>query len=129
MAAVAPVAIVLATLFLLERDEEHRSAGRSCALTLHERRRGAAIATGSSSSPLFLFLYSFAPGFGTPLYYLMTDELQFSQSYIGILGSIASAGWIAGALLHRWLLRRMSSKALLYLSIVLGTRRRRRSCC
>ena len=28
---------------------------------------------------LFLFLYSFAPGFGTPLYYFMTDELKFSQ--------------------------------------------------
>ena len=25
---------------------------------------------------LFLFLYAFAPGFGTPLYYFMTDELQ-----------------------------------------------------
>ena len=70
---------------------------------------------------LFLFLYSFAPGFGTPLYYFMTDELKFSQSYIGVLGSIASAGWIVGALVHRWLLRRMNSKALLYLSIVLGT--------
>jgi predicted MFS family arabinose efflux permease len=70
---------------------------------------------------LFLFLYSFAPGFGTPLYYFMTDELRFSQSYIGILGSIASAGWIAGALLHRWLLWKMSSKALLYVSILLGT--------
>ena len=70
---------------------------------------------------LFLFLYSFAPGFGTPLYYFMTDELKFSQSYIGILGSIASAGWIVGALVHRWFLRRMNSKALLYLSIVFGT--------
>jgi predicted MFS family arabinose efflux permease len=70
---------------------------------------------------LFLFLYSFAPGFGTPLYYFMTDELKFSQSYIGILGSIASAGWIAGALVHRYFLSKMSSKALLYLSIVLGT--------
>jgi hypothetical protein len=70
---------------------------------------------------LFLFLYSFAPGFGTPLYYHMTDALHFSQAYIGVLGSIASAGWIAGAVLHRLLLRRMSSKALLTLSIVLGT--------
>jgi predicted MFS family arabinose efflux permease len=69
----------------------------------------------------FLFLYSFAPGFGTPLYYYMTDELKFSQSYIGILGSIASAGWIVGALLHRWLLATMSTKNQLYLSIVLGT--------
>ena len=69
----------------------------------------------------FLFLYSFAPGFGTPLYYFMTDELKFSQAYIGILGAISSAGWIAGALVHRWLLARMSPKALLNLSIVLGT--------
>jgi predicted MFS family arabinose efflux permease len=51
----------------------------------------------------------------------MTDELKFSQSYIGILGAIASAGWIAGALVHRFLLRGMSAKALLTLSIVLGT--------
>ena len=49
----------------------------------------------------------------------MTDELRFSQSYIGILGAIASAGWIAGALVHRFLLRGMGSKALLTLSIVL----------
>ena len=36
---------------------------------------------------LFLFLYAFAPGFGTPLYYHMTDALDFSQAYIGVLGS------------------------------------------
>jgi predicted MFS family arabinose efflux permease len=69
---------------------------------------------------VFLFLFSFAPGFGTPLYFFMTDELKFSQSYIGILGSITSAGWIAGALIHRLLLRKITSKALLYLSITLG---------
>jgi predicted MFS family arabinose efflux permease len=51
----------------------------------------------------------------------MTDTLHFSQAYIGVLGSIASAGWIAGAVLHRLLLRRMSSRALLTLSILLGT--------
>jgi hypothetical protein len=69
----------------------------------------------------FLFLYSFAPGFGTPLYYHMTDTLHFSQSYIGVLGSIASAGWIAGAVVHRWLLPRVGAGSLLYLSILLGT--------
>src|SRR5213078_72065 len=68
----------------------------------------------------FLFLYAFAPGFGTPLYYHMTDTLGFSQAYIGVLGAIASAGWIAGAVVHRWLLRRVSPKALLTVSIVLG---------
>lgn len=46
---------------------------------------------------LFLFLYYLNPGFGTPLYYHMTDRLKFSQDYIGILGAINSAGWIVGA--------------------------------
>src|SRR5262249_41469694 len=43
------------------------------------------------------------------------------QGYIGILGSITSAGWIVGALLYRRLFGDLSSKRLLQLSIVLGT--------
>jgi MFS family permease len=119
VAAVAPVAIILASLFLL--NERKTKANR-----IEMKRTLQSIVAASRSTKLyivalFLFLFSFAPGFGTPLYYFMTDELKFSQAYIGILGSIASAGWIAGALIHRWCLRKMNSKALLYLSIVLGT--------
>jgi MFS family permease len=119
IAAVAPIAMVLASLFLLDERKVTASG-------LEMRRTFQSIVAASKSAKLyivalFLFLYSFAPGFGTPLYYFMTDELKFSQSYIGILGSIASAGWIAGAVAHRWFLRKMSSKALLYFSIVLGT--------
>jgi MFS family permease len=119
MAAVAPVAMMLATLYLL--DEEKTPINRAEMLrTL--RSTVAALASGRLYVvAVFLFLYSFAPGFGTPLYYYMTDDLKFSQSYIGILGAIASAGWIVGALAHRWLLGAMSTKNQLYLSIVLGT--------
>ena len=119
VAAIAPIAVILASLFLL-------SEKKSATNRLEMLRTLQSVLTALKSPKLylvalFLFLYSFAPGFGTPLYYFMTDELKFSQSYIGILGSIASAGWIVGALVHRWFLWRMSSKALLYLSIVLGT--------
>ena len=119
MAAIAPIAVILASVFLLSerKSPANRLEMRSPFTASSRRCRSPKLYLVA----LFLFLYSFAPGFGTPLYYFMTDELKFSQSYIGILGSIASAGWIAGALAHRWLLRRMSSKALLYLSIVLGT--------
>jgi MFS family permease len=119
VAAVAPIAVIFASLFLLS---ERKS--RASRLEMQRTFRGIVTALKSTNLYLvafFLFLYSFAPGFGTPLYYFMTDELKFSQSYIGILGSIASAGWIAGALVYRWLLSKMTSKALLYLSIVLGT--------
>jgi predicted MFS family arabinose efflux permease len=51
----------------------------------------------------------------------MTDDLKFSQGYIGILGSISSGGWIVGALLYRKFLEGLSSKNLLNLSIALGT--------
>jgi predicted MFS family arabinose efflux permease len=119
LAAVAPVAVIPGTLFLLKENRVKVSRAE-VRRTLHSVV-AALKSTNLYIVALFLFLYSFAPGFGTPLYYFMTDTLAFSQEYIGILGSIASAGWIAGALLHRWLLRRMSPRSLLYLSIVLGT--------
>jgi MFS family permease len=49
---------------------------------------------------LFLVLWNFSPGFGIPIYYLMTDTLKFSQSFIGHLGAISSAGSILGAWLY-----------------------------
>ena len=69
----------------------------------------------------FLFLYYLSPGLGTPLYYHMTDDLKFSQEYIGILGSISSAGWIAGALLYRRFFKGITARTLLNLSILFGT--------
>ena len=119
IAALAPAAILIATPLLLRepRSEINRQA-------LADTLQGIVAAVRSRRLWLvaaFLFLYFFAPGFGTPLYYYMTDSLRFSQAYIGVLGSIAAAGWIAGALVHRFFLRGMDAKSLLYLSIVLGT--------
>jgi predicted MFS family arabinose efflux permease len=70
---------------------------------------------------VFVFLYYFSPGFATPLYYHMTDNLKFSQGYIGILGSISSAGWVVGALLYKRLFGGLSLKTLLNVSIAFGT--------
>jgi MFS family permease len=119
IAAAAPLVVVVATPLLLE--ESRTQVSRE---TFRITWRG--ILAALRSRPLwlvaaFLFLFAFAPGFGTPLYYYMTDRLHFSQSYIGTLGSIAAAGWIAGAVLHRCLLRRLDVATLLYLSIVLDT--------
>lgn len=68
----------------------------------------------------FLFLYYFSPGFGTPLYFQMTDHLHFSQGFIGLLGSIGSGGWILGGIIYRIWLHRLSRLALLRLSILGG---------
>ena len=119
MVAVAPFAVILGTLSLFPEPRvsinvagmRNTLAGLSAAF---KRRELWIIA-------LFIFLYYFSPGFATPLYFYMTDKLHFSQAYIGILGSIASAGWVVGALLYRRLFDGLTLKWLLNLSIVFGT--------
>ncbi len=68
----------------------------------------------------FLFFYYFSPGIDTPLYFYMTDRLKFSQQFIGALGSIQAAGWIAAALLYGVVLQHLTLKSLLNLSILTG---------
>jgi len=116
--AVAPLIVVFASVFLIRE-------ARSRVDFPEMRRTFASLVTALTLRDLwlialFLFVYYLNPGLGTPLYYHMTDDLKFSQEYIGILGSISSAGWIAGALLYRWLLKGITAKTLLNLSIVLG---------
>ncbi|MBN9561727.1 MAG: MFS transporter [Alphaproteobacteria bacterium] len=119
IAAAAPLSAALGVLLLV--DEERTGID-----TAELRRTLGALVTALRSRRLyliggFLFLYYFSPGFGTPLYFHLTDDLRFSQGYIGTLSAIGAAGWIAGALLHRWFLERLSSRALLNLSILGGT--------
>ena len=73
--------------------------GRRCT-SQHVRRRRRCVqkARALDRRRCFRFSTTSAPALSTPLYYVMTDNLKFSQGYIGILGSIASAGWIVGAL-------------------------------
>ena len=116
---VAPFLAVFGTLFLISEERSRadlvqlKATFRGLLTSLH--RRELWLIGG------FLFLYYFNPGFGTPLYYYMTDELRFSQQFIGLLGAVSSAGWVAGALIYRWALRGMTSRALVYLSIIYGT--------
>jgi MFS family permease len=117
--AAAPAAVLLGTLLLVREEPMHLDAG-----TLRSTIDGLADALKKRELWIvgsFLFLYYFSPGLATPLYYAMTDNLKFPQGFIGLLGSITSAGWIAGALLYPRLLENLSSKRLLNLSIALGT--------
>ncbi len=119
LVAVAPFAVILAALLLSAEQkstvnvEELKKTFRSL-LTAFRTRELWIVG-------LFLFLYYFSPGFATPLYYHLTDELRFSQAYIGILGSISSAGWIVGALLYHRFFGGLTTRRLLNLSIALGT--------
>jgi MFS family permease len=117
--AVAPLAVVVGTVLLL--DEPRTPANLAEFKKTLSGLRATFTVRDLWLIAAFLFLYYLNPGFGTPLYYHMTDNLKFSQDYIGMLGAISSAGWIAGALLYRRFLKRLTSKALLNFSILLGT--------
>ncbi len=68
----------------------------------------------------FLFCYYFSPGFGTPLYFQLTDVLKFSQGFIGFLSAVTALGWIAGGLLYRFALWRLPRRRLLNVSLLGG---------
>jgi MFS family permease len=69
----------------------------------------------------FLAFWNFSPGFGTPLYYYMVNQLHFSQMFIGTLGMWGSIGSAAGAAMFMfWLHGRLDLKKLIYLSVVFG---------
>jgi MFS family permease len=117
--AVAPFAVVVGTIFLIrEQKAAVNVAGMKNTLaglvSAFKRRHLWVVA-------VFIFLYYFSPGLSTPLYYHMTDDLKFSQGYIGVLGSIGAAGWVAGALLYRRFFDGLTLRRLLNLSIALGT--------
>ncbi len=118
IAAVAPLA-VLTCLHLIDEPR--------AAIDVPELKRRLASFLGTFRSRTlwliagFLFCYYFSPGFGTPLYYQMTDHLKFSQDFIGLLSAVSAIGWVAGGLAYRWFLARMEMLPLLRLSIALGT--------
>jgi MFS family permease len=117
IAAVAPLAII-GSVWLIEEDKATIDVA-----SLKQRLRALLSAFRTKNIYLvmgFLFLYYFSPGFGTPLFFEMTDRLHFSQGFIGVLSSIGAGGWIIGALLHRWKLRHISHPMLLRLSILGG---------
>jgi MFS family permease len=119
IAAIAPIAIVVSCLWLVDEEParmdlaEFRAALGGFLETLRSRTLWLIGA--------FLFFYYFSPGFGTPLYFHLTDHLRFSQGTIGFLSSVSAGGWIAGGLIYRFVLRGMTTRALLNLSILGGT--------
>jgi MFS family permease len=117
IAAIAPLAV----LVCLHLVEEARVGFDRAAL----RQRVDGLLNTFRSRTLwliaaFLFCYYYSPGFGTPLYFHMTDRLHFSQGFIGALSAVSAVGWVAGGLLYRWALAEMPTRRLLQLSIVLG---------
>ena len=119
ISACAPLLVIFGTVFLVPEQKASMNL-QGVKHTLEElsgafRGRRLWIIAG------FIFLYYFSPGLSTPLYFVMTDDLKFSQAYIGFLGFLAGCGWILGARLYRPHFKNLMLKNMLNLSIAIGT--------
>ncbi|HKZ07851.1 MAG TPA: MFS transporter [Methylomirabilota bacterium] len=68
----------------------------------------------------FIFFYTFSPSFGPAFLYYQTDELGFSQQFIGRLAALNAAAAVVGALAYAPLARRVRLRPLLNWSIGIG---------
>ena len=68
----------------------------------------------------FIFLFNFSPSFGPAFLFYQTDELGFSQQYIGILNAVDSAASIIGALIYVPLSRSLPLRRLINVAIGLS---------
>ena len=100
IAAAAPIAVIASSIALVDEQRAAMNVAE-----FQRALRGFLDCFRSRTLWLiaaFLFCYYFSPGFGTPLYFYMTDHLRFSQGMIGLLSSVSAAGWIVGGLVYRY---------------------------
>jgi MFS family permease len=66
---------------------------------------------------LFLFIYNFAPGYGTPLMFIQRDTFHWSGSFMGLIGAISSVMSIIGAIIYFKFSKKINVKKCLFYSV------------
>ncbi len=116
----APLVVMVGTLFLVR--EQKSAINLSQLKATGSGLRSALKSRTLWAVGLFLAFWNFSPSLGTPFYYHMVDNLHFSQEFIGYLGVYGATGYVVGALAYRrFLVKRLSTRSLVTLSILLGT--------
>jgi len=69
---------------------------------------------------LVLFLWDFAPGWGTPLFFYLTNTQKLSETAFGTSQGWLRLGQVLAALCYAWLCTRFRFKPLLYWGTFLG---------
>lgn len=66
---------------------------------------------------LFLFVFNFAPGYGTPLMFIERDTFHWSGTFMGIISAISSGLGVVGALLYFKFSKKINVKKCLFYSV------------
>ena len=102
----APIAVLTASYFLVQEQPSRIELA-----AMKQTTQSVWLAVRSPKLQLaavFVTLWCFSPGFGTPLYFHMSDVLRFDQQFIGQLSAFTAAGGVIGAWLFGHVLARRS---------------------
>ncbi len=102
----APIAVLAASYFLVREKPSRVELA-----AMKETTQSMWLAIRSPKLQLaavFVVLWCFSPGFGTPLYFHMSDILHFDQQFIGQLSAFTAVGGVIGAWLFGHVLARRS---------------------
>ena len=70
---------------------------------------------------LFIFLYNYSPGFGTPLMFIERDKFLWTGTFMGFLGAITSAVSIIGSIIYFKIGKKINIKKWLIGSVIFGS--------
>ena len=116
---VLPLVCVIALTWTLTPERPHDEAPKALRTILGEmsaivRSRQLLLVAA------FLFCFTYNPGLQTPLYFHLTNQVGFTQDFIGTLGAAAASGSIAGVLICRALAKRLRMRTMFYICVALG---------
>lgn len=110
---------LLIPMALIIRMDGDKLPGDSTVRILGEL--GAAFRTKSFwAAAVIMFLFELAPGFETPLYYLQTSSLRFSDQWIGWLQLVTAVGGVIGAGLFAIVCSRFSLRTTLSAGVLMN---------
>ncbi|HKN85501.1 MAG TPA: MFS transporter [Nitrospiraceae bacterium] len=119
LTALAPLAVLASTLRLIE--EPRVVINKPLLISMSQHMMMAVQSKRVWVMAGFLAFWNLIPNFSLPLYYHMTDQLQFRQGFIGQLHAIGAAAAAAGAYAYRkYLIEAVPLRLLLVLSIALS---------
>ena len=116
---VVPLLCVVALTWVLT-PEPPRSAARKDLRTILGEMSALVRSPTLLLVAAFLFCFTYNPGLQTPLYFRLTNELGFSQDFVGTLGAAAASGSIVGVLVCRALAKRTRLRTMFYICVALG---------
>ena len=117
---VVPLVCVIALTWRLTPEQPHRREKQKDLRTILGEMSALVRSRQLLLVAAFLFCFTYNPGLHTPLYFHLTNELGFTQDFVGTLQASAATGSIVGVLVCRALAKRLPLRTMFYICVALG---------